>query len=163
MSVPSWRFRFHLNLFLSPDDDDDDDDDVVSVIDPIVFLIFCILVLTCSAPMSKEETKCPQNVNMTRTRNETDQTRVWAWILIFEVVMHLSMRHMTMTTNETTWWWHWVAWQTASFDLSQWGSARQWIWQKLPNFPIFSRRIAMKLIKNVGSSWCIWCLCLCWR
>ena len=56
--------------------------------------------------LSKGMTICPQNVNMTRTkntRNETDQTRVWAWISTFEVCMHLSMRHMTMTANETTW------------------------------------------------------------
>ena len=78
--------------------------------------------------LSKYVTKCPQKVNTTRTRNETDQTRLWGWICHFEVVMHLSMRHMTMTSIETTWWWLWVAWQTASFDLSQWAKSRQWGW-----------------------------------
>ena len=102
MSAPSWRWKFHLNFFSSPDDDVI----VVFVIDLIFSLIFCTFFLTSSATMSKGMTICPQNVNMTKitkTPNKADQTRVWAWISTFEVCMHLSMRHMTMTAHETTW------------------------------------------------------------
>ena len=139
-SAPSLRWKSHLNLFVPPDDDVI----VVFVIDLRISLILCTLVLTSSATMSKWMTKCPQNVNMTRTAKQDDQIWLLIWIWTFEVSMHLSMRHMTMTATETTWWlW---AWKTASLfwlePMKQWG----WIsWQKLvkkmgkcPSNPIFS-------------------------
>ena len=131
MSAPSWRWKSHLNFHSSPDDDVI----VVFVIDLIFSLISCILVLISSATMSKEMTRCSQNVNMTRITkiagNETDQTRVWAWIWTFEVCMHLSMRRMTMTANETTWWWLLALEQHASFLVPK-RQACHWvdIWQK---------------------------------
>ena len=95
-------------------------------------LWFCVFFLTSSATMSKLVTKCPTRMSMTRIthlQKQDDQIWLLIWIWTFEVCMHLSMRHMTMTSNETIWWRLWVAWQPASFDLSQWGSIkRQWGW-----------------------------------
>ena len=62
MSAPSWRWKSHLNFRCSPNDDVT----VVFVIDLIFSLIFCTLVLTSSATMSKDDemlTECEHDQN----------------------------------------------------------------------------------------------------
>ena len=114
---------FEMEVPFAPPDLSDDDVIVVFVVDLMIFLILCTLVLSSSATMSKWMTKCPQNVDMTRTAKQDDQIWLLIWIWTFEVKSpciwawdtwqwRLLRRH-----DESEYVWH-----PAFFYLSQWGS-----------------------------------------